>query len=102
MSVDGFLGLPINIMSYGVLLHLLCRITGYLPGTLTGFLEDLHLYENHLDQIKEQLSRQPFDLPQLRISDRIGLDFPLDEVEPEDIWLEGYECHPAIKAPMAA
>ena len=99
-SCDLFLGIPVNILSYATLLNLLTKITGYTPGILIGHLTDVHIYENHLDQIQEQLSRQPFDLPQLRL---IGIDSTtkLEKIEPEQIELVGYECHPAIKAPMA-
>lgn len=100
-SNDSMLGTPFNIASYAILLHLLCRVTGYTPGTLTGFLADVHIYENHLPQVREQLGRTTYPLPKLVISDRITKGFPLEEVKPEDIWLEGYKSHPAIKAPMA-
>ena len=100
-SVDTFLGLPMNIASYGSLLHILARITGYIPGKLTGMLEDVHLYENHLDQVKEQLSRKPFSLPRLAL---IGIDSltQLEDIEPDQFQLISYNHHPAIKAPMAA
>ena len=102
MSVDTFLGLPMNIASYATLQHLLAAATGYTPGILTGFLEDVHIYENHLDQVMEQLSRKPFPLPELAFSERICLDHGLSLVSPRDIALLHYVSHPAITAPMAA
>lgn len=98
-SCDFFLGIPMNISSYALLLHMLCRITGYIPGTLTGFLADVHIYENHLDQVQEQLTREPKPLPSLKLT--FDPSIKLSEVNPEDISLEGYTSHEALKAPMA-
>jgi thymidylate synthase len=100
-SCDVFLGIPMNIASYAILLHVLARITGYNVGTLTGFLADVHIYENHLAQVKEQLLRNPYDLPHLKISDRVVEGTKVEDIKPEDIELVGYECHAAIKAEMA-
>ncbi len=100
-SVDVGLGLPFNISSYAILLSLLARVTGYYVGTLTGFLADCHIYENHLDQVKEQLTREPLSLSKLIISDNIEVNTPLDLINPEDIYLEDYLSHSAIKSPMA-
>ena len=90
-----------NIASYATLLHLLCRVTGYTPGTLTGFLADVHIYENHLAQVKEQLNREPLSLPTLKISDRVTKGFKLWEVEPSDLELIDYKSYDALPAPMA-
>ena len=66
-SVDTFLGLPYNIASYGMLLLLLCQETGYEPGELIGNLGDTHLYSNHIEQAKLQLTREPYELPNINI-----------------------------------
>jgi thymidylate synthase len=101
-SCDLFLGIPFNIASYALLLHLICRVTGYTPGTLTGFLADVHIYENHIDACHIQLSRELLHLPTLGISKLVVEGTPLENVRPEDIqWYGKYECHPPIKALMA-
>lgn len=100
-SVDNFLGCPFNIASYATLLHILARVTGYNVGTLTGFLADVHIYENHVDQVMQQLSREPMPLCELKINDRICVGFNIDAIEPSDFELVNYVSHPAIKAPMA-
>ena len=94
-SADLFLGVPFNISSYGLLLLLLCEETGYEPGELIGNFGDLHLYKNHLEQAKEQLKRDSFDLPDIAIeyNDILTGDF--------DTWLVGYESHTSIKAPLS-
>lgn len=110
-SCDLFLGIPFNIASYATLLHLFAAWTGYTPGTLTMMLADVHIYENHLDQVREQLSREPLPLPKLAIdglSDtepeelkKASLEQLLASLEPDDFMLFDYEHHPAIKAEMA-
>jgi thymidylate synthase len=100
-SCDVFLGIPFNIASYATLLHLLARVTGYNVGTLTGFLADVHIYENHIEQVKEQLGRDPLALCEINISDRITENFDLKDVNPGDINLVGYKSYPSIKAEMA-
>lgn len=108
-SVDLYLGAPFNAYAGSVFLHIMARLTGFNPGTLTMFLGDTHLYVNHLSQVNEQLSRSHFPPPQIRLSDRIRRiedvnDIPgvFTRIEPEDVWLEGYQSHPALRAPMAA
>lgn len=101
-SCDMFLGIPFNIASYALLLHILARATGYKPRHLKMFLTDCHIYENHVEQVKEQLSRSEYQLPTLLIKKFEGL--PMEFIEgliPEDIALVGYQSHPPIKAPMA-
>ena len=94
-SVDTFLGLPFNIASYGTLLLLLCEETGLEAGELIGNLGDTHLYLNHLEQAKEQLERDSFDLPTIKLSN-------VDILNGEwDYKIEGYETHPSIKAPLS-
>jgi thymidylate synthase len=97
-SVDTFLGLPFNIASYGLLLHIIANEVDMIPDELIGNLGDTHLYLNHIEQAKEQISRDPFDLPQLKT------DAKLDGIccnTPDDFVLEGYQYHPAIKAPLS-
>jgi thymidylate synthase len=94
-SADLFLGVPFNISSYGLLLHLLCEETGYKPGELIGSFGDIHLYKNHIEQAKEQISRDGFDLPELELEYRDILkgDFNAE--------LKNYQSHPVIKAPLS-
>jgi thymidylate synthase len=94
-SADLFLGVPFNISSYGLLLHLLCKETSLEPGELIGSFGDIHLYKNHIEQAKEQISRDGFDLPELKVScyDIYRGDF--------DAELINYKSHPAIKAPLS-
>ncbi len=94
-SVDTFLGLPFNIASYGTLLLLLCEETGYMAGDLIGNLGDVHLYNNHIEQAKEQIGRESFELPKLKLS---NVDILNGEFNAE---LVGYKSHPAIKAPLS-
>jgi thymidylate synthase len=94
-SVDTFLGLPFNIASYGMLLMLLCEETGYEPGDLIGNLGDVHLYNNHLEQAKEQIDRDGFDLPTIKLS---NVDILNGEF---DYQLINYHFHPSIKAPIS-
>jgi thymidylate synthase len=96
-SVDTFLGLPYNIASYALLLKLLCLETGYEEGILSGFLADVHIYENHIEQVQEQLSRTPYDLPQLNIPNFKSIL----EWEYTDVEIKNYVAHPSIKAPIA-
>lgn len=96
-SVDTFLGLSFNLASYALLLHLIAKETGFEEGILTGFLDDLHLYENHIDQAKEQLSREPYELPYIETENFKSIF----EWEHDDTLLFDYKCHPSIKAPVA-
>lgn len=96
-SADVFLGLPFNIASYALLTHLMARETNLGAGDLVITLGDAHLYLNHLDQARLQLSREPLPFPNLRLAPQASLF----AIEPEDITLEGYRAHPAIKAPIA-
>jgi len=94
-SVDTFLGLPFNIASYATLLLLLCEETGYKPGDLIGNLGDVHIYNNHIEQVEEQLSRHTYPLPTLELS---NVDILNGEFDYE---VKGYESHPSIKAPLS-
>lgn len=97
-SVDTFLGLPYNLASYSILLMLLCEESGYVPGIVSGFLADIHIYENHINQVDEQLSRDRKKLPNLNI-----LNFKsIFEWKYTDLELVGYDdVHESIKAPIA-
>ena len=96
-SADVFLGVPFNIASYALLTLMIAKVTGLGPGEFVHTLGDAHLYLNHLDQARLQLSREPLPLPQMHIADRRDLF----AFEAEDFALEGYRSHPAIAAPIA-
>ena len=105
-SVDTFLGLPFNIASYGLLLEIIAKIVNMVPEELIGNLGDTHLYSNHLEQAKEQLTREPFDLPSLKHmkTDSFwnGFDATLfGHLNPDDFVIENYQSHSAIKAPLS-
>lgn len=98
-SVDALLGLPFNIASYGLLLHLFAKFYGFEEGTLTGFLNNVHIYENQLDGLNEIMSREPnFDLPAVSTDTRYG---NLLTWEYRDTTLNNYECLPTVKMPVA-
>jgi thymidylate synthase len=97
-SVDTFLGLPFNIASYGLLLHIIANEVNMVPDELIGNLGDTHLYSNHIEQAKEQIGRESFDLPILKTNAK--MDGICCNV-PDDFVLEGYQSHPAIKAPLS-
>lgn len=108
-SLDTFLGGPFNIASCALFLTIMARFIGYTPATFTHFIADAHIYVNHLDQVKEQLSRTPFDPPRLALDYSAIPTVTLDtyreglfaEIQPEHLELRFYEHHPALKAPMA-
>ena len=97
-SGDIFLGVPFNIASYALLTHMVAQVCGLGVGDFVHTLGDAHLYRNHLDQAREQLSRTPRALPTLRLNPAVDdlFAFTID-----DITIEGYDPHPAIKAPVA-
>lgn len=96
-SADCFLGVPFNIASYSLLTLMVARVTGLKPGEFIHTFGDAHIYLNHLEQVDEQLAREPFAPPRMRIEPRRRLgDFVYD-----DFRLEGYRYHPAIRAPIA-
>jgi len=122
-SVDTFLGLPFNIASYGLLLEIIAKAVNMVPDQLIGNLGDVHLYSNHIEQAKEQVTRTPYQLPKLNINTEFWPyeggecgEGPLDAVAvfnsfkddsfckcllEEDIQLSNYQSHPTIKAPLS-
>jgi thymidylate synthase len=107
-SVDTFLGLPFNIASYGLLLEMIAKEVNMIPDELIGNLGDVHLYKNHIQQAKEQLTREPMDLPKVLINngdvDNNGTPFTksiLDGYDITDFELVNYKSHPPIKAPLS-
>ncbi len=97
-SCDMFLGVPFNIASYSLLLHIFAHVTGLQAHEFVHILGDAHIYHNHFDQVKEQLSRQPYALPQLGLTPNIK---DIDSFTMDDIKLIGYKSHESIKAEMA-
>jgi thymidylate synthase len=122
-SVDTFLGLPFNIASYGLLLEIIAKAVNMVPDELIGNLGDVHLYNNHIEQAKEQITRTPYKLPKLNINTEFWPteggscgEGPLDATAvfnsfkddnfcgcllEEDIQLGNYQYHPTIKAPLS-
>jgi thymidylate synthase len=100
-SVDTFLGLPFNIASYGLLLEIIAKEVNMVPDELIGNLGDCHLYLNHLEQAKDQVTREEFDLPKLGMDYREGeYNKNLTDFVPDDFYLINYQSHPSIKAPL--
>ena len=96
-SADVFLGVPFNIASYALLTAMVAKVTGYQPGEFVHTLGDAHLYLNHIDQAKEQLTREPHPFPTLTMADKddlLAFDY-------EDFKLKGYIAHPKLDAPIA-
>jgi thymidylate synthase len=102
-SCDVGLGIPFNITSYGLLLEIIAKEVGMIPYELIGNLGDCHIYNNHIDGLKEQLTREPFELPTLKIKDEVkwreGDCLPY--YSPQDFTLENYQSHPSIKLPLS-
>ena len=98
-SVDTGLGLSFNIASYALLLIMIAKQVNMVPDDLIGNLGDVHLYSNHIEPIKEQLTRVPFELPTVKLSDKLVSD--LSEYTLDDITLENYQSHPSIKLPLS-
>jgi len=97
-SADIFLGVPFNIASYALLTIILARATGNEPGEFVHTFGDVHIYENHIEAVKEQLTREPKPLPTLELDPSVK---GIDDFKPERATLVGYDPHPAIKAELA-
>lgn len=95
-SADTALGVPYNIASYAALLTIIAQETGLTPGIFTHTMGDAHIYLNHVEGLREQLSRAPYPLPKLTIARK-----PIAELAPDDFVLENYQCHPFIKFQIA-
>jgi thymidylate synthase len=98
-SVDTGLGLSFNVASYSLLLMMIAKQVNMVSDEVIGNLGDVHLYLNHIDPIKEQLTREPYPLPTVKISDRVVSD--VSEYTLDDIILENYQSHPSIKMPLS-
>ncbi len=97
-SCDLFLGVPFNIASYSLLTMMMAQVTGFEPGEFVHTLGDAHIYHNHFDQVKEQLTRTPYDLPKMKINPDVK---DIDNFKYEDFELHDYQCHPTLKGIVA-
>jgi thymidylate synthase len=97
-SADLFLGVPFNIASYALLTMMVAQVTGLAPGEFVHTFGDLHLYANHLEQAREQLTRTPRELPRMTLNPAVA---DIHGFRYEDFTLSGYDPYPAIKAPIA-
>jgi thymidylate synthase len=105
-SVDTFLGLPFNIASYGLLLEIIAKEVNMVPDELIGSLGDVHLYLNHIDQAKEQITRESYTLPRLQLNPIFQYNLEHKSIDDAingqiDFRLDNYESHPSIKAPLS-
>lgn len=104
-SNDVPLGLPFNIASYGLLLEIIGRMVNMIPDELIANLGDAHIYKNQIDGVKEQLTREPMELPNLIISDDVNFNGTIDDFlescTKDSFKLDGYKSHPSIKIPLS-
>jgi thymidylate synthase len=108
-SIDSGLGLPFNLASYGLLLEILAKEVNMVPDELIGNLGDTHLYLNHIDGVKEQLTREPYELPKLMCKDEywylndvdITFSEKIEKFKPDFFKIEDYQSHPSIKMPLS-
>ena len=98
-SADMFLGVPLNIASYSLLLHMIAKLTGLIPWEFIHTIGDSHIYLDAIDQCEQQLTREPLPLPRLSLIDRDQQN--IDDFKMDDFELIDYRCHEAIKARMA-
>ena len=96
-SCDMFLGVPFNIASYALLLHMVAQVTGLMPGEFIHTLGDAHIYHEHFEAVKTQLKREPYPLPRLVLNPKVS---SIDAFKMQHIQLENYQHHDAIHAPM--
>jgi thymidylate synthase len=97
-SADFFLGVPFNVASYSLLTHMIAQVCDLTVGDFIHTIGDAHIYLNHIEQVKEQLTREPYDLPILRLNKKVK---NIDDFKYDDIKLEAYTSHKAIKAPLS-
>jgi thymidylate synthase len=97
-SADIFLGVPFNIASYALLTQMMAQVTGLQPGEFVHTLGDAHIYSNHLEQVEQQLGREPYSLPQIILNPQVADLFDFNYT---DVTLEQYQSHPPIKAEVA-
>jgi thymidylate synthase len=112
-SVDTFLGLPFNIASYALLLEIIAKEVNMIPDEIIGNLGDVHLYSDHIEQAKEQISREPYELPSIiyldeyfylndvKLVGEIPFHKKIEAFRPDFFKLKNYQSHPAIKAPLS-
>lgn len=100
-SVDTFLGLPFNILSYAIMTHIIAKTVGMEAQELIFSGGDTHIYKNHVKQVMEQISRNPYEFPTMKINKLLSTVEDIESLVYEDFIIEGYESHPTIKGEMA-
>lgn len=100
-SVDSFLGLPFNILSYAIMTHIIAKTVGMEAKELIFSGGDTHIYKNHIKQVLEQIVRNPYEFPTIKINKSLSTVKDIEQLTYEDFLIEGYQSHPAIKGEMA-
>lgn len=100
-SVDTFLGLPFNLLSYAIMTHIIAKTVGMEAKELIFVGGDTHIYNNHIEQVNEQISRTPYEFPTIEINAELNSVKDIEALEYKNFSIDNYECHPAIKAEMA-